>query len=663
MILTERLLVNDVEQPISGYSVKTPTGGLGESLSVALSNPNPNLILPGDVIKFELGAGKETAPGVIDYSWVSVIDTGKADGRTFTVKWIPDDSGGFPGDVFEVSALSPLADKWGLAPRVPLIMYNPDLILAPETLIPESKELIRRYGAAIGGVTYLTPRLEAVSGLSLYHALDRAYTSKNPLPELGVNPGFDRVVTNIKDFLIGERLDITLESGFHGAVASLYSIYNPVVFAADNVLYIIDPEGGLPPGFTPRQLELDCVIEVTENQAATELANAVILSYKENPPGGVINAGELPSIRIINEQPYESGAGRNYTRTEVSREITEYFDILSGELRRTQENWEETKTYAYRDVILVTPESGGGFTRERIDGDVRLIQTERISNRYVGNTKSSHSRSITGLYSNPALGGAEDIGLLETEEASYKWAADMSHPGEYDLIRSITTNSGLLLKETKEDGLIIYTPILEAEKGGIIEADDTQSLTFLPMETCIEELRSTGQNQSNVKTRIIDHLCGACPANKVQSRPGSRSTYMPPFSLKGYNGYKAGTIREIIEDEESIALYGLRKPITLDVGRLGAIEGRILARRKLLSAVSPPKNLTVTLPGIDFAIRRGSLLILPLRSGYTSPMITTGYTRSGRGLGTANARRDMVLEMREVIALTPPEEEGGGGDQ
>lgn len=643
MILTERFKVNGTELAISGYSVSTPPGGLGESVTIALSKPDPNLILPGDLITFELGAGLETSPGNVDYSYVTIIDTGKLDGKSYEVKWIPDDKGGFPGDVIEISVLSPLADKWGLAPLVPVIMFNTDAMSA-EGLIPEDNQLVRQYNAA-GEVSYIRPKLIGIDGLTLYNVLDRAYTNRDPIAGVGVNPSFDRVVTNIPNFPL-ERVDISIEAGFHNSVSGLYAIFNPVVFASDNVLYILDPESGMPPGMIARQLELDCVISVNESLTPTEIFTAVLLSYKARPGGSVVYLGEEPRVKLIHEEPEESGEGRSYIRTEVIRKVTEFYDTVSGELRRVEENEITTSTYAFRDDITVV--SGGTVTRTRGGGSVKLVSKETLQNFYTGNTKSGHSRTVEGFYYDPENNGRDKFDILLEESGSQNWTADTAHRGEYILRRSQVATQGLVLVETGEDNFKTYTPILDATNGGIIKSDNSQTVTRLPIETAIEMLRETGKNQSNVETRITNHLTGGSSVSVVQNRPGSRSTHLPPFANKD-SGHRAGYIRELIKDVDAIALYGNRRPFMLDVGDLGQIEGRKLARRRLRLAANPPKTLSATLPGIDFLIHRGTLLIFPLREDYTNPMIVLGFTRSGRALGTPNARRDMSIDLREVL--------------
>lgn len=649
MILVERLFINGVETPITDYNVTTPTGGLGESLTVGLAKPDPSLV-PGNIsIKFEIGAGKETSPGVVTYSWKTILDSARRDGRQYSARWIEDSSGGFPGDVLQITAMSPFADKWSLSPNKPIIMYDPSKVEQSTLASEDESQLLRRYDSG-GGVTFLYPYLEAVGGLSLYNVLDRAYTNRSPLAGMGPNPGFSRVITNIPNYQV-ERVDINPESGWHGAVSGLYSSYKPVVFESDGVLYIIDPSGGLPPGFTPRNLEADCVIELNETFQAETMSNAVILSYKQNPGGGSSNAGEIPSIRYITEEYESPNTGRAYTRTKTQRKITEFKDIVSGELRRTEENEITTETYGYRDNIAVetNPETGE-VTRTRGAGSIRLVSREVIINRYTGNVKSSHTRTVEGLYYDPDFNGEDKFGDLYEEECQLIWSADPNHPGSSILRRSATQTRGLVLVESKEDGLEIYTPILDATNNGIVESDGSQTVEWMPIKEVVEELKDTGINQSNIVTRVTDFLVGGPAETVVQSRTGSRSTYMPPFARPGQRSFKAGTIREMVTDDASIAAYGLRKPESLDVGDIGPVEGRKLARRQLAAKSNPPLSYSLTLPGIDFFIRRGSLLRLPKRAGgYTPPMLVTGYSRYARAIGTDSQSRGMSLDLTEVI--------------
>lgn len=661
MILTEKLTINGTVRDVAGFTLKTPTGGLGQSLTIALTKPDLTLIPDNALIKFEIGVGV-IEEGEVVYSWVTVLDNGRLNGLNYSAGWVADDSGGYPNDIIEFNTLSPLADKLGLSPSLPVIMFNPQKIDGG-SLIPEESLLIRTIDES-NNYTTLTPILEEVENLSFYQALDRAYTDKSPLPGVGGGCNFSQVITNIPNFPI-DRVDFSLESGWHSPVASLYSAYEPVVFEDGNILYIISPEFGLPPGFTPTPLNHRCVISINRNQETQALINAILLTYNQDASGGAGYAGEIPSIETIIEPVFETGESKSYSRTEVEKGITVFKDINTGEIRRIQENYINTKVYAWRPNRNITTDTEGNVVAETDleNGAVVLVSEENIENSYIGVTKSGHTRTTKALYLNPDIPGANyAFGVVERENNTQKWRPDLAHPGEYELERSITTVSGLCLVEDIDIEEVfpptgqtvkyiqkVLTPILDAVDTGLVTGNGKQTLADRDLYTVIETLRDAGQNQSNTETRIINHLTGGVKPPKVNSRPGSKTTYVPPFSVRYGGGVKAGTIRELIKNQDSIDTYGLRKVVTLDIGKLDPVEGRKIARRRLKVYENPPRFFEITLPGINFFYRRGSIIKPPLRSGFDRNCIITGTTITGQGLHTANALREMRLEARELV--------------
>lgn len=630
MKLIERLTVNGDVVPISGYSMDTPTDGMGQSVTIALAKPDITSIPFDAEITFEVGASKYITGAWIDSYAPPIITEGKLKGRNYSVKWIPDNNGGYPGDVIEFSSISPVADKWSISPPQPIVMYNPQVIEGAK-LLQDPGEAIRLNGVP------LLPLLLPKEDLNSKQVIDYGYGAC----------GFPRIISNLIDIPV-DRVDFTLEGGYHAAVNGVIGWLEPEVFEHLGILWIIDPEEGLPSGLEVKTLSPNAVVEVAQSFNPEITSNAVILSYK-NP--AQINAGELPHEFFIDEPPIEGGEGKGYTRIEVRRHITEFRDINSDELIRTEEHEIVTSHFAYRDTILVVTNPDGSIGRTRTPGAIRLVSRETIANRYVGNTKSGHTRTIEAVYSNPDNAGRDAFGVVLVEENSLIYGIDNNHAGESLLEFSETKTIGVVLQETKDDGLIVYTPIVDANSGNLVESDGSQTLKYnQPIETVTERLRQTSANQSNVETVIIDHLGGSVRTiPPVQSRVGSRSTYNPSFSLDSKYGHRPGFIRELIEDEASVAEIGLRKPITFDVGPCPPETARRLARRKVRKLTKPPKRLTITLPGIDFSLRRGSLVICPLRTGYDGKAIVTGYKITASGIGTPQARRVQVLDARELI--------------
>lgn len=642
MILTERLLVNGSPVDISGYSIQAPKDGMGQSLTIALAMPNPASIPVDAAIVFEIGASVWNGV-TYDTSYVPILADGKLNGRSYSIKWIPDERGGFPGDVIEFSSLSPIADRWSIAPELPVILYDPRKIEA-SSLTFRDFDLIRQYGSFPGGFRYLRPELEPLPDLKLHRVLERIYVE---------GCGFDRVIANLPNPEI-DRVDISIEAGFHAAAVPLINRVGIKLlsFEYGNILYILDSSNGLPSAFPVKELPLDCVVEVNQNINPEPLSNGVILSYKQDP--GTIYAGERAEETVENFPAQENGTPGTvgYTKQDGYRRLTEYYDIVSNELRRVLEHEIVTRIFGYPDNVEVTVTTAGDppvetVTRLRTPNLslLRLLHKDTIENSYSGNTKTGHIRTVEGYFSNPETRGIPEFGEILRETNSSTWGVDLNHPGESILKRSVTSVSGLCLRETLKDGYLVYTPITDADEGGLIKSDLSQGIETRQIETVIEELRETAQNQANVETRIIDHLQGRPRKTGVQGRPGSRSTYFPNFALP--QG-KAGYIRELIIDEDNVELYGLRRPMSLDVENLGAIEGRLLARRKLRYTIDPPKNISITLPGIDFSIHRGSVVLPPNRSGFEGKHVVESYNITASGIGTEQARRVMRLDCLEV---------------
>lgn len=685
MNLIERLIVNGSPLDIAGYSVNAPRDGMGTSLSILLPKPDPTSIPLDAEITFQLGAKVyNEISEEYDVSWATpLVANGQLAGRTYTVRWVEDENGGYPGDLIEFTSQSLIADRWSKCPDVPLVYFNPALIDA-DSIKYNDRDLIRQYGGYEGGFRLLRPTVTPVNDFNLHKLLDLCYVD---------GCGFDRVITNLPNPTL-ERQDIGIESGYHAAALSWAKKVSLrlLTWEDEGTLYMYDPGRGLPSTFPIKSLPLDCVIDVVQSYNPSIIANAVILSYKSDAGGGV--AGEIPKEVILPDEPQESGSGRDYVRTEGYTRKTEYYDAVSNELRRTLEHEIVKRVYGYKDDITVTtcflntgnvyeitgtgvvkragvviangtpnPGNGGeisieGFSygnvvkgqevvhRKRIDGGVVLMSEDILENRYTGNTKAGHTRTLKGWYTNPNTRGTPAYGTLIEEENTSVWTADLSHPGESVLKSSTTTLSGLCLKEFLEDGYLAYTPIQDADEGNLVKGDLSQTTEFKPFETHIVEIQKTAQNQANVIPRIIDHLGGRPRRTGMDNRPGSLSTYIPNFAVAYAGG---GTIRELIEDAESVALYGRRKPLTLDVDRLEPEEGRLLARRMIEEAKSPPKTVNINLPGIDFTIRRGTVILPPLRSGFDTKHIVEAWGIVGSNLGDPEtATRRMRLECSEV---------------
>lgn len=665
MLVGAWLTINGVSVPVAGASIKAPSRKLGASVTIALAVPDVTSVPQGASVTFEVGAG---AGSPVVWSRVPYMSLGKLLGRAYNISWIP--RPGKPGDTVQFSAISPLADRLGLAPERPVILYNPDTVDS-QNLVGDTSNYDRD---ALTGAAIL-PVLEPVSGLTLKAVLDRAFTNRPPnlsrqaatlststgrdiyAESLGVGTGagFNSVVTNIGDYPV-DRVDFSEEGGWLGGVQALIAPYEAEVFEDSNTLYIIDPDKGLPAGLQVRALPLSCFIDLNETVEATEIVNVLRFSYLTRTPpvdrdGNIIIQGAIPSIERPVLPATESGQGRSYVRVETYPEFEVWKDLTTGQVVARNEIQTETRKYTYRDKVQLTPQAGGRVKRQIVPGGIVETSVETVQTHYQGKLKKDSLRKISAVYYDPNVKGAPDSSLREvmTETNRLEWRPDVNSPGESELVRSITETEGIVLVEKDRDGNKLYTPILQAQSSGLIKGDGSQYTTRMPIRTVIEELRDSGFNQSAVITTEFNLLTGSVEVSPpVYTRTGSRSTAQ---KVGNRVTQAAFTVRERITDVASIAAYGKRRAASLSLGEVEPELARRIARRRLYRLANPRQSVTVTLPGIDFTIRRGSLLRPARRSGYSGTYMVTGWTITIRGLGTEGVDVKQVLECIEVSSL------------
>jgi hypothetical protein len=675
MLLKAQLKVNDEELDISGFSFKTPPNVMGQSVTLALTTPNINAISEDSTIEFFLGAGN-LVEGAPVYSMVRLLQAGRVFGQSNNINWISDERGGKPGDICEIDLMSPLGDKWALCPAAPITMYDP-VKVDGSTLMPNNANLPRIVDPITGGYQLIYPALEPVSGLSLWKALDRAYTNNRPAlaPEAnalsailgrsvydvsrgaGTGIGFAKVITNVPDIPI-DTASFGYE-GWNAGAAALLTNYKTEVFEVDNILYIICPFFPLPPGFTPKVLNLRCVISVNLAKNPSEITNGAFMSYKILN-GSTNITGAIPSIRFVDEEPRITGAGVSYSRTEISRRLVEY--KLGTQIVHTEETDITTRVYAYRPNITIASNADGDYERNVQGGDVKLISEETLTNSYQGKLKTGYERTTKATYPDPnQLGAPDTYGQVKKETCRQTWASDMNNPGEFILSYSEIITEGLCLVEEQEVEFTddpsgkkfkyinkVYTPILEANNQFLITGDPgTQYTENKTLTTKTEELRDNGFNQTDVLTTVIDNINGVILSSEVQPRTGSTGTYNPAASPSA-NG---SVITEFITDKDSIQKYGLRKPLRIDIGYLSPVLGRKLVAGIIKQTSNPPRSVNIEIPGVDFSIRRGSIVVPPYREGSSGVMyLVRGSTITGRALGTPAAWINQTLECIELIS-------------
>ena len=297
-----RLLVDGVEVPIRQATLEAQKGSLGSELRVVLARADTSQVTFGASITFQIGLWADG-----DWIWIPLVAGGRLSSLENSIR---NDAGG-PADEVSISTLDVIADRWNRAPRAPIHLYDSLQLSAPD----QSQIASQRIEIQTGGV--ILPVNTPIPGMTLRNVLTKAYVD-------GV--GFSSVVTNIPDFPVAEA-DFTLDGGFDAGVRPLLTLFAPLLFERNNVLFIIDPDGPLPSGFTPRPFPQSLIRELTDSTPQHEPVNAILLRLKGGETGeysterrlrSTINIGRLRHTQLDLDNYRETDQGVEKLRGAVN---------------------------------------------------------------------------------------------------------------------------------------------------------------------------------------------------------------------------------------------------------------------------------------------------------------------------------------------------------
>lgn len=641
--ITARLLVNNVEVPIAGFDYEEPEGRLGALLNVTLARPDRNQVPVNADIRFDLIV---YAPDGT-YSLYPLVADGKIAGRSINIQWADDG----PGDEMTMGGLDTLNDKFALAPRRPITMFDPGQVKFEEVAVKPRDAIMDDKGQPI------VPVLEPVAGLNMMQALERAYTGRGggafatslsvaQLAELTkvaqyigaqeqVGLGFSRVVTNIPTYPIA-RVDFLVESGWHDAVQPLIGMYGPIYFVEYNVLFIIDAEKALPLGHVARTLPLSRVTRLGLAQENRDPYNAVILTFQAR---GAEGQALYPRDKYEQKTDEDGEFGSlGYRRTETTRRYREWADDPAfTNIIEAQDLSVEVRTFGN------FPTSDGG------PGALLELHRETQQDFYTLGLKTGHHKTVQGLVT---TGPDADLLLREVleETCSIAYTEDSFNPGQKLQDRVHTHTKGLIYEETEdtyervgpdgnEDVPKRYAVGL-AQKYGIMGSEGR--LFWGDVKTTTEVLRATSPTQRDVQVTEIDCLTGTVLRSTAQPRAASSAAL-------AVNEFVTRQRSVLLRDLASEADIGPRIPVSVSAGDLPYDRAFELGLRVLARGLDPPETAQLDLPGVDFALRRGSVVKGQFRDNtLTPPFIVQGFRISGRTLGREGHRISMSLTGTEL---------------
>lgn len=591
-----KLLADGVEVPIRRATLEASPETLGTELRVTLARPDVALVTLAASIEFRIGLWVNGSPG--SFNWITMMQGGKLSSRGNALK----NDSGMPSDEVTLSIVDVVADRWNRAPRAPVHMYDPDLSPTP------SADSMANGRIEILGGGFIAPVNEAVLGMRLRNVMIRAYVT---------GCGFSSVVSNIPNFPVKEA-DFSLDGGWDGGVRPLLSLFQPVLFERENVLYVIDPDAPLPAGMSARDFTHAQTKEIRDSLPQREPVNSLLLRLSS--AGG----GEYYTERLETKTDSQGVFGtEGYTETDMERRIREYRNFAQPTaIVREEIVYDKTTVLDHEfNTIEVTTETS------RFDA----------YNRKTGATKKTSCR-IPDPANDGVLTFMADVTV---QEQAITYVTDPTDPTRDLQDRVTTVLSGLVLED--EDNQYLdkpyRIPVLDAHRSGYIDPSGSQTLLHADIRTTIEQLRVRGQ-QVDVETRVIDHVSDVPTRNATTTRPATAD-----LSRKAQTSQRQ--ILLTIPGTDSVA----RRAQTLDAGELPYDIAIQLGQRRLARLNQPAREVQAVPGYVDVTLRRGTVLSLKKRNAselgvYIVRGTTIDIEAYGQGEGI---RATMSVTARELL--------------
>lgn len=655
--INAQLLVNGVEVPIKSFNFNVPTGKLGSTLNCVLADPSVAPVPAGASIEFNLVVTLNSVP-----HYYNLMTDGKLQERSNNIKYKGGQNDG-PVDEVSFGATDVIADKFGLAPRRPVIMFDPSRVNIHE-INTRQQDAIRQENGAV-----ILPVIEPIVGLSMRQIISRAYTgsggygfitSFSPsylagtewgslMVQAGTNQqgcGFDSIITNIPDYRV-RRADFSIESGWHNGAQPCLAMYDPLYFVQGSKLFIIDVDRALPFGALPHQLTLGDHKSLSERIAFKPDTNAVLLTYQyaANDPS------EDPSRQqreVFTEHTDESGSisDEGYSKTTTRRWDYELF--LAEEPTNVLLTLPKSIEVETQQMITTS-----AIVDDEIVATVHGVRTthQEVTDYVYENELLVNSHKVTKAIVSAGVGASMVLIDVENENTHIIWTDDPYNPGNKLQDRVITDVEGAVMAsseietvETPSGPIEISRrfPILLAQSSGILGVDNIVNLDMVPISSIRKTLHRLSDNQFNVNVVETDYLNNTVKRSYADPVTGTNST--------SQYGSKSRTI--LLRDLDSETAIGPRIPASVNAYELPRVRALELGRNAMKRIKNPLQQMPIDLPGVDFVIARGSIVSGQRRSGaYTTNYFVTGYSITGQNLGKQGHRINQSLEAIELLTV------------
>lgn len=572
--LQPRLKVNGVEFPVVSWSVTEDERTTGKTLNVRLARLSDKDLIPIEA-EIEFGLGTKTA-GVWDEStFDTIIDGGMRQSRSHSISW----SDG-PGDTADFTFISGETDKMLKAAITDLVIYDS----LRQTLEQSDFEPIPD---SLGNL-YQT-ELKQIPGLKLYSLLNEVVVNRC---------GFVGFTTNLPNFPI-QRVDCAMSSGLIESIGGYFGMFEPVVFAVDDELWIIDTTITLPSGFPPPKTVTASHYTTLGKSDTRRRVDALLVSY------------------VQEKLDYDYITTRTETKDEIQGDLLIEIETSFREYRKFTQPF-----VVIRDEVYLEERT------TKINGETIAI-TREDTNYDSQNRASSRRKRTQKLLpdvNNIVLPGV--LTMLEAEDVreTFSYAAHPFEARRQYLSRRSHSEKALVAvdgvnQQLDED---YKRRIDEVYGAGNVNTD--MSAEFLPTVTIVET--ATPQRDGTVKIRRteVNHLLNIVAVDENVSPVGDIST----------NGLAMQQDRMLVFETDS-SIRTTERIESFHAGELTATVFVPLARRRLKAIRTKDGRVQISVIGYDASLRKGMTIRATGRGETIADCIILGRTVSGdvNGIQTA----------------------------
>lgn len=450
-----RVKTGSTELPIKRILINAPVGGIGKTVDVELAEKNLALADKNAKHKVEVGKGGNYQNPL---TWVTILDNAELNTRSYSKAWL--------NHQLSFGVIAPLSDKLNRYPFSNSIVYDPNKI----TVSADELEAV----PDIEGNQIIT-NLRPVNVLNLYNLLNIAFVE---------GCGFGSVETNVPNFEVS-RCDFTFTSSYYDSLKPFLGIFETIIFAVGNVLWIIDKTQPIPDDFEPVSISPSKFLNWRQSIPAQKPIDGIVLQYvdsKINSTAYFDDLEQLPDVVLAG-----SFGSDDYSYKSIERTWRKYYHadnptvVLDKVLIRSKETtYKGLTTIINRDTETYTYDAQG-----------KRVASQKVSEKLVPDLNNSGEMSLL---------------ITEIENQSIFYKTDRFSPRQMVQDKIITSVTGLIAvdSENKYFDEDFRQPLKDAHKAGNLKSGMTAEEGRI--KTTIETFIQLGNGQMQVITESVDFV-------------------------------------------------------------------------------------------------------------------------------------------------------------